>query len=923
MMKLQFDANQPYQLDALRAVVDLFAGQPDASQNEFVLTEGGLASLQLSEAGVVNRLAITAEQWLTNCRQVQATHDLPLAQELVPIKLADGSVVGNFPNFTIEMETGTGKTYVYLRTVYELHKSYGFKKFVIVVPSIAIREGVIKSLQITKEHFQTLYSFERVEFSLYDASKISHLRNFALSNAIQILVINIDAFAKDSGGATSAEGRNGASKRKSKGNVINQLRETGIRPIEFIQSANPIVILDEPQNLETDTRKLAIARLNPLCTLRYSATHRNPYNLIYQLDPVRAYELGLVKQISVDSVIELRDSNQAYIDVTGFKSSSRSVTAKLTIWVNGPNGPDKKSFTVKNGDDLYALSNQRASYQAGFIINEIDAGEGLIRFANDVTVYTGQAHGTLTDVILRLQIEATIRRHFEKEVKLGKLGIKVLSVFFIDRVANYRVYHEDGTVGKGKFAEWFEEIFQQYRTRPEFADLYDFEVAKAHNGYFSQDKRVLTPFAEASGKSNAEAEASVFTLIMRDKERLLDINEPLRFIFSHSALREGWDNPNVFQICTLAESNSEIKKRQEIGRGLRLAVNQAGERVRDRALNRLTVIANESYEDFASQLQTEMAEAGVAFRKELVQNERSKVTVRLKKGYETDIPFLELWERIKQRTRYRVHYATAELITQAAKRIREQMPAIERPKVALLRADLTVGRAGVTGVQTGLRTQTVAANYVMPDFISQVQSKSRLSKSTVARILLNSGRLGDAVNNPQAFIDHTVEAINATRRELLVAGVEYLKVAGLNYELHRFAGDDLLDLFATNVVAVGKQEKTLFSHITIDANSNPERKFAEACEASDNVLFYIKLPRWFQIETPVGAYTPDWAIAYENDRVLYFVAETKDTGQQHGIALDLLRPIEQLKIECGRRHFDQFEEVQFKVVRSLNELILA
>jgi type III restriction enzyme len=925
-MKFKFDANEPYQLDAIRAVVDLFEGQPDASQFELTMIDEGLSSLRLTETGIANQRVITDTQWLANLQAVQKSNSLPEQAALEPMKLASGTDVGSFPNFTVEMETGTGKTYVYLRTVHELSKTYGFRKFVIVVPSIAIREGVLKSLRMTREHFQTLYDFERMEFSVYDSSKVSQLRNFALGSSIQILVINIDAFAKDSQEAQFALDANAPPpvKRKVKGNVINQMRETGVRPIEFIQAAHPIVILDEPQNLETDLRKQAIARLNPMCTLRYSATHRDTYNLVYKLDPVRAFELGLVKQISVDSVIELKDANQAYVDVEGFKTGKRSVTAKLSLWVNQAGGPEKKSLTVKNGDDLYALSGQREVYRDGFIVNEIDAGQGFVCFANDVTVRQGQPHGTLTDTILRLQIEATIRRHFEKQAKLKALDVKVLSVFFIDRVANYRVYGTDGSTSLGKFGKWFEEIYEQYRARPEFAGLIEFDAARVHSGYFSADKRAVTPFETKEGKSNADAEASTFELIMRDKERLLDPAEPLRFIFSHSALREGWDNPNVFQICTLAESSSQIRKRQEIGRGLRLCVSvTAGifERVRDRAVNRLTVIANESYEDFAKQLQTEMEEAGVTFRQEMVQNERNKVTVHLRKGYDTDAQFLALWERIRARTRYRVQYNTTELIANAAKRIKQQMPVIERPKVSLTRADLTVALSGITGVQTGSRTQVVEAHYVMPDFVSQIQGKTGLSRSTVARALLDSGRLADAVNNPQAFIEYTSDAINAIKRDLLVDGVEYLKVDGQVYEMRRFEGDDLMEAFESNVVGVGNPDKTLFSHIVIDSNSGPERKFAEACENNDDVLFYMKLPKWFTIDTPVGKYNPDWALAYRNDKTLYFVAETKDTGKKDGVALDLLRPIEQLKIECGKRHFKNFEQVQFKVVSSLEQLI--
>jgi type III restriction enzyme len=927
-MKLQFDAHQDYQLDAIRATVSLFAGQPDASQSA-VARNDALSSLALTETGIANRRTIDDAQWLANLHAVQNMHNIQASDALATMALENGTAVGDFPNFTVEMETGTGKTYVYLRTIHELSKTYGFKKFVIVVPSVAIREGVLSSLHITREHFQALYGYERMEFMVYDSGKVNQLRNFALSDAIQILVINIDAFAKDSI-EIGSDDSGGKAKKKAKGNVINQMRETGVKPIEFIQATHPIVILDEPQNLETDIRKQAVARLNPMCTLRYSATHRDAYNLIYSLDPVRAYELGLVKQIGVDSVIELKDANQAFIEVEGFKAGKRSVSAKLCIWVNQAQGPAKKSVTVKNGDDLYALSNQREIYRDGFIVNEIyaDKNEGFVEFANDVRVALGRPHGALTDAILRLQIEATVRRHFEKAKKLHPMGIKVLSVLFIDRVSNYRVYAEDGSTSKGKFATWFEEIYAQYQAKQEFAGLLNADAATVHNGYFSQDKRAVSPFETMTGKTNADAEAGAFELIMRDKQRLLGLDEPLAFIFSHSALREGWDNPNVFQICTLTESGSEMKKRQEIGRGLRLAVNQEGERMRDAAINRLTVIANESYEDFANQLQTEMADAGVRFKREMVQNERDKITVRLKKGFETDPQFLALWERIRTRTRYSVDYRTSDLVTKAASRIQSNMPAIERTKIALTRAEIAIGTDGVLGTQTGYRTYSVDTAYVMPDFVGQVQTKTGLAKSTVARILLDSGRLGDAVNNPQAFIDQTAEIINAVKREFLVygdgsdgSGVKYVKLDDAFYEMRRFERDDLMEVFAANVRAVERQEKTLFSHIVIDANSGPERAFAQACEDNADVLFYIKLPRWFRIETPVGAYNPDWALAYHNDKTLYFVAETKHTGSSDHVQLGLLRPIEDLRIECGKRHFKNFEQVQFKVVNTLEALI--
>jgi len=909
-MKLQFDANQDYQLRAVNAVVSLFKGQPGREEGIATFGQDSMTSLQLTEVGIANRCVLSPEQWLDNVRAVQAREGLSQSERLEGLVGSDDKPIGDFPNFTVEMETGTGKTYVYLRTIHELHQKHGFCKFVVVVPSVAIREGVLKSLQITADHFRKLYNADRVEFTAYESARVAQLRNFALSDALQVLVINIDAFAKDS---------DEAGRGRFKGNVINQLRESGIKPIQFIQDTNPIVILDEPQNLETDKRKQAVARLTPLCALRYSATHRDTYNLVHRLDPVRAWELGLVKQISVDSVVDESSVNQAWIELESFASTSRSISAKASIWANTARGPRRKRVSLKNGDDLYQKSNRREIYREGFIVNEIDAEQGLVRFANDLTIRVGVPHGAAGEQVMRMQIEATIRRHFEKAKRLEPMGVKVLSVFFIDRVSSYRVYHEDGSTTPGPFAEWFGEIYRRYQAMPEFEGVCALPVEQVHNGYFARDKQAVSPWHEESHRTKTGAESGAFELIMRDKERLLDIDEPLRFIFSHSALREGWDSPNVFQICTLAESRSELKKRQEIGRGLRLCVNQTGERVMDRAINRLTVIANEAYEDFARELQAEMTADGYEFKSGMVRNEREKVRVRLRKGYQTDERFLALWERIRARTRYRVEFSTDVLVKRAVESIRQHMEPLRRPGVVLTRTDLEITRRGIDRRVTGVRPEYASEAFVIPDLIGGIERRTGLSRSTVGRILLESGRLDEALNHPQAFIDQVSALISASMKELLVEGVEYQKMGDRLYEMRRFE-DGEVETFLSGVHEVQHPDKTLFSHIVIDSDSGPERRFAEDCEDNDDVLFYIKLPRWFTIETPVGEYNPDWALVLRGDRTLYFVAETKSTGEADDPAGELLRPVERMKFECGRRHFRQFEEVQFRRVARLREL---
>jgi len=503
-----------------------------------------------------------------------------------------------------------GKTYVYLRTIFELSRRYGFQKFVIVVPSVAIREGVLKNIEITGEHFRALYDNLPFEHFVYDARKVNRLRQFATSNTLQILIINIDAFRKNFTGTEDEQ----------KSNVIYKESDklSGRQPIEFAQAARPIVIIDEPQSVDsTEKAQDAIKALNPLCTLRYSATHRNPYNLVYRLDPVRAFELKLVKQIVVASAVAEDAANDAFVRVEQVKYKPR-IRAKLRIQWQSATGPEEKSFPVRQGADLFVLSGERACYQDGFEVAEINAEPGaeFVRFTNGRTLRLGEEIGGLRDDVWRVQIKHTMRRHLDKELQVRARGLKVLSLFFIDRVANYRDYGADGQAVKGKFAEAFEAELAELRKDPRYSALswLTEPVERVHDGYFAQDKKgVLKDSREGR---DTEADDAVYNLIMKDKERLLSPDEPLRFLFSHSALREGWDNPNVFQICTLNESRSAVRKRQEIGRGLRLPVDRHGARVFDESINKLYVMANESYEDFARALQTEYEEdCGVTFGK--------------------------------------------------------------------------------------------------------------------------------------------------------------------------------------------------------------------------------------------------------------------------------------------------------------------
>jgi type III restriction enzyme len=616
-MKLQFDPNQPFQLDAIASVADLFDGQPQGPPEYAVINLGSTGGLfdgqESSDLGVGNRLLLAETQLLANTRAVQARAEIEVTDVASPLESwelfdATANLARACPHFSVEMETGTGKTYVYLRTLFELSHRYGFQKFVIVVPSVAIREGVLKNIEVTKEHFRALYNNLAFEHFVYDAKRVNRLRQFATTNTLQILIINIDAFRKNFTG-TAAE-------RKS--NVIYKESDklSGRQPIEFVQAARPIVIIDEPQSVDsTEKSQEAIKALNPLCTLRYSATHRNPYNLVYRLDPIRAFELKVVKQIVVASAVAEGSANGAFVRVESI-THKPSLKAKLRIQVQGKAGASDRLVVAKQGTDLFVASNEREVYRNGFEITEINATPGgeYIEFANNVRLSIGNEVGGLRGSVWRAQIKHTIKQHLEKELEVRARGIKVLSLFFVDRVANYRDYDEHGQPVAGKYAMVFEEELADLASKPQYAALEWLKEpsARLHNGYFAQDRKGA--LKDTAG--DTQADDDVYNLIMRDKERLLSLTEPLRFIFTHSALREGWDNPNVFQICTLNETKSAMKKRQEIGRGLRLPVDQDGWRVFDESVNRLYVMANESYEDFARALQTEYEQdCGVTFGK--------------------------------------------------------------------------------------------------------------------------------------------------------------------------------------------------------------------------------------------------------------------------------------------------------------------
>lgn len=606
-MKIKFSADLDFQQDAIRAVADIFEGQ-DTLQTNFTVAQvnqGPQADMfaTQTELGIGNKLGLLDDELLDNIRNIQLKNGLKQTDAL------------SSKDFTIEMETGTGKTYVYLRTIFELNNRFGFTKFIIVVPSLAIKEGVYKSLQITEQHFKEHYDNRPYDYFVYDSSKLGEVRSFATNDAIQIMVINIDAFRKSFVDTD----------KESKANIIHRPndRMNGMKPIEFIRDTNPIVIIDEPQSVDTTPKsKEAIASLNPLCTIRYSATHKDKHNLMYKLDSIDAYERKLVKQIEVASIDVKDGHNKAYIRLLSVDNKKSPITAKIEFDKMENGGVKRVVKTVKSGVDLLDLSGGRDVYD-GYVVNDIycEPGNEYIDFTSKPDILRlGELVGDVDpDEYKRLQIRKTIEEHLDKELKLTPLGIKVLSLFFIDKVANYRFYDDEGNAQKGKYALMFEEEYRGLIKKPKYHSLFgevDTEslVEAVHDGYFSIDKSGKSKGQIKDTNGTTQLDEDTYQLIMRDKEKLLSFESKLKFIFSHSALKEGWDNPNVFQICTLNETTSVIKKRQEIGRGLRLAVNQDGERVHGFEVNTLTVMANESYEKFVEQLQKEIEdEEGIRF----------------------------------------------------------------------------------------------------------------------------------------------------------------------------------------------------------------------------------------------------------------------------------------------------------------------
>lgn len=982
-IRLHFEPNLEYQHRAIEAVCGLFDGTESGSHafsvSLPVALQGGQKKLGLELSVHKNSTTLSGNELLRNLQAIQERNGIEKSGEVKP---------GGW-HFTVEMETGTGKTYVYLRTIYELNKRYGFSKFVIVVPSIAIKEGVDKSISIMREHFRTLYDGVEMNSFTYDSARLQEVRSFGNSDKLQIMICTIQSIT-DIGKESEEEFQDTAKRKggkRAKRVMYTVSEKTDDRkPIEFIRECHPIVIIDEPQNIGTKGEEKGIACLHPLCTLRYSATHKNLFHPVYALNAVDASAQKLVKGIEVASIQSDITHVEPYIKLVS-TSPKKGGSAKLEVLRKTASGDYGREQVEVQPGTLLGMCTDCSGVYDNVVVQEVHE-DYVVCSHLEIPLYVGQSTGGMDEEqITRAMIRATIEEHMKKEVKLRPKGIKVLSLFFIDQVSDYRQYDAARNRKPGPLVQIFEQEYEKVMRMPQYRSLYDDNALPAasavHDGYFSIDKGkkgqndIWTDTADnAKGK---EAAQRAYALIMRDKERLLSLEEPLKFIFSHSALREGWDNPNVFQVCVLRDMSSIVSRRQALGRGLRLCVNQEGVRVRESGVNTLTVIAREDFKTYAAQLQKEYEADGVRFgiitkarlgvleytdaegntvrlgqelaevvladlqSKKLIAKD-GKPTEELKKQLEAgtykvpeacrcaqleilgrlrqltrpieikdarerqavtsryekmrlDRDFLELWNRIKKKTTYRVQFDSEVLIRNVIGELNVELAKIKAPLITKTVTETVMDINGIkAGVQKTTATVMDTSNVPVGDILTALEAATHLTRKTLSRILCGIQHLQAIRFNGPLFEKTVQRVIRAELKKLMVKGVSYkpVTIGEKEYNAQELFKDT--EGYLDKMIKAG--EKCMMDHVIWD--SEIERQFALDAEASEQVKMYVKLPSTFRIHTPLGPYNPDWALVLdvEGKNHLYFVVETKGTDM-----LGELRDTESGKIHCAEQHF--------------------
>ena len=1032
-MKFNFKIQQ-YQTDAVEAVVNIFKGQGLHERVGYIRDMGTLedSDKQLSflaedtaeddelldlenSMGYKNEaVQLTDTELLKNIHEMQTANNIRLSPNLIK-ELGRCSL-------DIEMETGTGKTYVYIKTMFELNKRYGWSKFIVVVPSIAIREGVKKSFEITVDHFMEHYG-KKARFFVYNSSNLNQLDNFSSSSGINVMIINTQAFAaslKEDG--KSKDARIIYSKRDDFGSR---------RPIDVIKANRPIIILDEPQKMGGAVTQKALKNFNPLFSLNYSATHAKQHNLVYVLDALDAYNKRLVKKIEVKGfeVKNLRGTDKYLYLESIVLSNNKPPMARIELEVKYKDHIKRETKVLGVDDNLYYKSNEMEQYK-GYLISDIDPIRGTVTFTNGEILQTGEITGDISEKDMRrIQIRETILSHFEKEEKLFNMGIKTLSLFFIDEVAKYRQYDENGDEMLGEYGEMFEQEYTSILN--DNLTMFDTEyqkylrntcsdVSKVHRGYFSIDKKGRSVDSSVKRGTDISDDISAYDLILKNKERLLSFDEPTRFIFSHSALREGWDNPNVFQICTLKHSDSQTLKRQEVGRGLRLCVDQSGNRMDNDScgdnvhnINMLTVIASESYKNFVADLQSDIktvlydrpSKATIEYfvgktvmngeipvvidnkqakaiykyllkndyiddddnvtekyRNDLANNSLIPVPDELKPievgihklvqgifddsvlkdmvsdGHETKVKdnplnenfykkeFQTLWKSINHKYAYTVNFDSSELVQKAIDHINNNL------YVSELQYTTTTGQQKSDINQYEIerndsfdtaktRTQTLRhaqISQIRYDLIGKIAEGTVLTRNTVAAIIkgLRIDKFAMFKNNPEEFIAKMIRLIREQKATMIVDHISYNQIDG-EYDSNIFTADKSNQSFDKAFKAQKHVQDYVFTDGT--AEKSVERRFAEDLDSASEVCVYAKLPKGFNIPTPLGHYSPDWAIAFNEGTVkhIYFIAETKG---ELGIEL---RRIEEAKINCAEILFNKINtsDIRYGAVTSYQELL--
>lgn len=1040
-MKFSFKIQQ-YQTDAVEAVARIFQGQPYNAGVSYMRDLGTLARMPqqmslvpvaetpeqmelediMNDSGFKNEaLQLTDEEILKNIQVLQAESNIHHSSQLV-------SPLGRC-SLDVEMETGTGKTYVYIKTMFELNRRYGWSKFIVVVPSIAIREGVKKSFEMTADHFMEHYG-RKARFFIYNSSNLNQLDAFSSNSGINVMIINTQAFAASMNEDKNVEGRKGDAAARI---IYTKRDEFGSRrPIDVIAANRPILILDEPQKMgkEDSATQKALKRFNPLFTLNYSATHARQHNLIYVLDALDAYNKCLVKKIEVKGfeVKNLRGTDKYLYLESILVSPKNPPQARLELEVAHKSGTKREFRKLNVGDNLYYISGEMEQYK-GFVVSEIDPFIGVVTFTNGDTLRKGDVVGDVSeDDMRRVQIRETIISHFEKEQELFRMGIKTLSLFFIDEVAKYRQYDEEGNEVLGEYGKIFEQeyisVMNEYRTLldPAYTAYLDsVDVHKVHKGYFSIDKKGRMANSSLRRGTDLSDDISAYDLILKNKERLLSFEEPTRFIFSHSALREGWDNPNVFQICTLKHSDSTTQKRQEVGRGLRLCVNQSGNRMDAEALgdkvqdvNVLTVIASESYAAFVDGLQRQTETVlydrprkatieyfsgrriklddktvkvddrqARAIYQYLIRNNYVDEEDNVTREYREDVQagnlaplpevlksieegvhalvqaiyddsllkamfedgnkpkmlenplndrfekveFQKLWTAINHKYAYTVDFDSDELIQKAIAHIDSELyvnslqyTVTSAEQRDILSTDMVRERSSFQDTRSKTTTLKYSyASHVAYDLLGKIAEGTVLTRRTVAAILQGIQPTTFAMyrNNPEEFITRVTRLIKEQKATMIVEHIIYDTIEG-SYDSSIFTAEK----HNLTVDKVYPAKKAIQDYVFTDgvAEKSVERRFAENLDGADEVFIYAKLPKGFYIPTPVGHYSPDWAIVFHEGKVkhIYFVAETKGTMESLN-----LRPIEKCKIDCAKKLFAKLSNglVTYDHVDSYKELL--